>query len=177
MLRILGKTTSSACCSSAISHHIRTISCVGRQTIARGVSISAATTPIGDSSGQQRRLKSSVAIDTQNNEAYTAAAAEIKRLQRYRNVGILAHVDAGKTTVTERMLALAGVVRNAGNVDDGSTLTDFLDQERERGISISASAISFDWAWHNNRSGDDYDANDKVRIQLIDTPGEFEEDF
>jgi elongation factor G len=101
----------------------------------------------------------------------TGAAAEIRRLKHLRNVGILAHVDAGKTTVTERMLALTGVVRSAGCVDDGNTVTDYLPAERERGITIQSAAISFDWGWHNNRTGDDLDQNDNVRIQLIDTPG------
>lgn len=69
------------------------------------------------------------------------------------------------------MLALAGVVRSAGSVDDGNTVTDYLPAERERGITIQSAAISFHWGWHNNRKGDDYDQSDNVRIQLIDTPG------
>ena len=60
------------------------------------------------------------------------------RLRSLRNVGVFAHVDAGKTTVTERMLALSGIVRNAGSVDDGDTVTDYLPAERERGIVSSA---------------------------------------
>ena len=100
-----------------------------------------------------------------------APSDEIQRLKHLRNVGILAHVDAGKTTVTERMLALAGVVRNAGCVDDGNTVTDYLPAERERGITIQSAAISFDWGWHNNSALDDLKQNDDVRVQLIDTPG------
>ncbi len=98
--------------------------------------------------------------------------ANIERLKRLRNVGILAHVDAGKTTVTERMLELAGVVRNAGSVDDGNTVTDFLPAERERGITIQSAAISFEWGWHNNQkekmpneAGND-NQNDNVSIQV-----------
>lgn len=104
-------------------------------------------------------------------EESAEAKAEIHRLRHRRNIGILAHVDAGKTTVTERMLALAGVVRRAGSVDDGNTVTDYLPMERERGITIQSAAISFPWGWHNNRSGDDLAANDQVTISLIDTPG------
>jgi elongation factor G len=104
-------------------------------------------------------------------DARSDASAEIRRLTHLRNVGILAHVDAGKTTVTERMLALAGVVRRAGSVDDGNTVTDYLPAERERGITIQSAAISFEWSWHNNRTGDDYDPNDNVTVHLIDTPG------
>jgi elongation factor G len=117
------------------------------------------------------RFKSSAALEDPDELYRTQTAAEIHRLKHLRNVGILAHVDAGKTTVTERMLALAGVVRNAGNVDDGNTVTDYLPAERERGITIQSAAISFEWGWHNNRKGDDYTQNDNVHIQLIDTPG------
>ncbi|GAA3933222.1 elongation factor G [Streptomyces gulbargensis] len=74
-----------------------------------------------------------------------------------RNLGILAHVDAGKTTVTERILYLTGATHKRGEVHDGTTVTDFDPQERDRGITISAAAVSCDWAGH--------------RLQLIDTPG------
>ncbi|MCK2216192.1 elongation factor G [Actinomadura sp. ATCC 31491] len=74
-----------------------------------------------------------------------------------RNLGILAHVDAGKTTVTERILYLAGATYKRGEVHDGTTVTDFDPQERDRGITIFAAAVSCDWAGH--------------RINLIDTPG------
>lgn len=96
-------------------------------------------------------------------------ASEISRLRHMRNVGIFAHVDAGKTTVTERMLALAGIVQRAGNVDDGNTVTDYLPAERERGITIQSAAIRFPWAFHNAQAGDW--ANDRAAIALIDTPG------
>lgn len=74
-----------------------------------------------------------------------------------RNLGILAHVDAGKTTVTERVLFLTGATHKRGEVHDGTTVTDFDPQERDRGITIFAAAVSCDWAGH--------------RINLIDTPG------
>ncbi|EST18327.1 elongation factor G [Streptomyces niveus NCIMB 11891] len=74
-----------------------------------------------------------------------------------RNLGILAHVDAGKTTVTERILYLTGTTHKRGEVHDGTTVTDFDPQERDRGITIFAAAVSCDWDGH--------------RINLIDTPG------
>ena len=108
---------------------------------------------------------------TSSSSSSSSIDPEIHRLKHIRNVGILAHVDAGKTTVTERMLALAGVVHRAGSVDSGNTVTDFLPAERERGITIQSAAISFQWGWHNNRDGDDYNTNDDVTVHLIDTPG------
>ncbi|MEU7029076.1 elongation factor G [Streptomyces sp. NPDC046275] len=76
---------------------------------------------------------------------------------RIRNLGILAHVDAGKTTLTERFLYLAGATHKPGEVHDGTTVTDFDPQERDRGITIFSAAVSCDWAGH--------------RLNLIDTPG------
>ena len=70
----------------------------------------------------QRLYKSSVAAVE---DPAAAVSAEIKRLRHIRNVGVFAHVDAGKTTVTERMLALAGIVHRAGSVDEGNTVTDW----------------------------------------------------
>ncbi|NXU49998.1 RRF2M factor, partial [Turnix velox] len=78
-------------------------------------------------------------------------------ISRIRNIGIMAHIDAGKTTTTERMLFYSGFIRTLGDVDDGDTVTDFMIQERERGITIQSAAVTFDWK--------DY------RINLIDTPG------
>uniref|UniRef100_A0A4W4ERG6 Ribosome-releasing factor 2, mitochondrial n=1 Tax=Electrophorus electricus TaxID=8005 RepID=A0A4W4ERG6_ELEEL len=74
-----------------------------------------------------------------------------------RNIGIMAHIDAGKTTTTERMLYYSGYTRTIGDVDDGDTVTDYMAQERERGITIQSAAVTFDWKEH--------------RINLIDTPG------
>ncbi|WIM94244.1 elongation factor G [Actinoplanes oblitus] len=76
---------------------------------------------------------------------------------RVRNLGILAHVDAGKTTLTERVLFATGTTHKRGEVHDGTTVTDFDPQERDRGITIFAAAVSCDWAGH--------------RLNLIDTPG------
>ncbi|CAH2296841.1 ribosome-releasing factor 2, mitochondrial isoform X1 [Pelobates cultripes] len=78
-------------------------------------------------------------------------------VSRIRNIGIMAHIDAGKTTTTERMLYYSGYTRALGDVDDGDTVTDFMAQERERGITIQSAAVTFDWNGY--------------RINLIDTPG------
>ena len=78
-------------------------------------------------------------------------------LTRYRNIGIFAHVDAGKTTTTERILKLTGKIHKLGEVHDGAATTDFMEQEQERGITIQSAATSCQWADH--------------RLNIIDTPG------
>jgi len=78
-------------------------------------------------------------------------------LDKVRNIGIIAHIDAGKTTTTERILFYTGKTYKMGNIDDGTTVTDWMDQERERGITIVSAAITTFWK--------DY------RINIIDTPG------
>ncbi len=82
-------------------------------------------------------------------------------LAKTRNIGIMAHVDAGKTTTTERILFYAGATSRIGEVDDGSTVTDWMTQEQERGISITAAATTFGWP----------KGKDAHVINLIDTPG------
>lgn len=88
---------------------------------------------------------------------FTTASPATASLTTTRNLGILAHVDAGKTTVTERILFATGAVHKRGEVHDGTTVTDFDPQERDRGITISAAAVSCAWDGH--------------RLNLIDTPG------
>jgi len=80
-----------------------------------------------------------------------------KDLKLLRNIGIIAHIDAGKTTTTERILFYTGKTYRLGNVDEGTTVTDFMDQERERGITIVSASISCEWRGH--------------QINIIDTPG------
>lgn len=87
-------------------------------------------------------------------------------LEYTRNIGIAAHIDAGKTTTTERILFYAGVVHKLGEVHDGTTVTDWMEQERERGITITAAAIFCNWT---NKEGPF--ANIKHQINIIDTPG------
>ncbi len=78
-------------------------------------------------------------------------------LEKYRNIGIIAHIDAGKTTTTERILFYTGKTHRIGSVDDGTTVTDWMAQERERGITIVSAAISAEWNGY--------------QINVIDTPG------
>ncbi len=87
-------------------------------------------------------------------------------LEYTRNIGIAAHIDAGKTTTTERILFYSGVVHRVGEVHDGNTITDWMEQERERGITITSAAISCNW---NTKTGPFADIQHQINI--IDTPG------
>ncbi len=78
-------------------------------------------------------------------------------LESYRNIGIIAHIDAGKTTTTERILFYTGKTHRIGSVDEGTTVTDWMEQERERGITIVSAAVSAQWKGY--------------QINIIDTPG------
>ncbi|HCF59985.1 MAG TPA: elongation factor G [Myxococcales bacterium] len=78
-------------------------------------------------------------------------------IERYRNIGIMAHIDAGKTTTTERILFYTGVTHRLGEIDEGTTVMDWMEQERERGITITSAAVTAFWRDH--------------RINVIDTPG------
>ena len=78
-------------------------------------------------------------------------------IRKIRNIGFIAHIDAGKTTVTERVLYLTGRIHKVGGVDEGTTAMDFMPQERERGITITSAATTAEWNGH--------------RINIIDTPG------
>jgi elongation factor G len=83
--------------------------------------------------------------------------ARINPLEKVRNIGIAAHIDAGKTTTTERILFYSGIIHKIGEVHEGTAVTDWMEQERERGITITAAAISTTWKEH--------------QINIIDTPG------
>lgn len=78
-------------------------------------------------------------------------------LEKIRNIGIIAHIDAGKTTLTERILYYTGRTHKIGEVDDGTTIMDWMVQERERGITITSAATTCNWLDHH--------------INIIDTPG------
>ena len=83
--------------------------------------------------------------------------AEAHSLENIRNIGIIAHIDAGKTTTTERILFYTGRTHRLGNVDEGTTITDWMDQEKERGITITSAAVTC--FWH------------RCQINIVDTPG------
>ena len=78
-------------------------------------------------------------------------------LEQYRNIGVIAHIDAGKTTTTERILFYTGKTHRMGSVDDGTTVTDWMEQERERGITIVSAAVTAEWKGY--------------QFNIIDTPG------
>ena len=87
----------------------------------------------------------------------TAVAGRAVALERYRNIGIMAHIDAGKTTTTERILFYTGRIHRMGEVHEGAATMDWMVQEQERGITITSAATAAEWRGH--------------RINIIDTPG------
>lgn len=96
----------------------------------------------------------------------TDAKSRLYPLDRIRNIGIIAHIDAGKTTTTERILYYTGKSYKLGNIDEGTTVTDWMEQEKERGITIVSAAVTTFWT---PKSGPYKDT--EARINIIDTPG------
>src|SRR5687767_5784380 len=90
--------------------------------------------------------------------------------ERTRNIGIAAHIDAGKTTTTERILFYTGLIHKMGDVDDGNTVTDWMEQERERGITITSAATTCYWTQKEDGTEKLYNGLPH-RINIIDTPG------
>ncbi|KPJ71529.1 elongation factor G [Parcubacteria bacterium DG_74_3] len=88
-------------------------------------------------------------------------------IERYRDIGIIAHIDAGKTTTTERVLFYSGITYKVGDIDEGTTVTDWMEQERERGITITAAAVTCFWT----PLGTEKKKENEYRINIIDTPG------
>src|SRR3984893_13648078 len=91
-------------------------------------------------------------------------------MERTRNIGIAAHIDAGKTATTERILFYTGLIHKMGDVDDGNTVTDWMDQERERGITITSAATTCYWTQKEDGLEKSF-LGLAHRINIIDTPG------
>ncbi|KKQ36229.1 MAG: Elongation factor G, partial [Candidatus Woesebacteria bacterium GW2011_GWA1_37_7] len=109
--------------------------------------------------GQVQKKKASLIV--------TATKDRDLPMEKIRNIGIIAHIDAGKTTTTERILFETGKTYKLGSVDDGTTATDWMEQERERGITIVSAAITTFWDLQTASSVE----NGHYRINIIDTPG------
>jgi elongation factor G len=92
-------------------------------------------------------------------------------LEKTRNIGIAAHIDAGKTTLTERILFYTGMIHKIGEVHEGTTVTDWMEQERERGITITSAATTCFWTQRREESVYKAFENVKMRVNIIDTPG------
>ncbi len=92
-------------------------------------------------------------------------------LEKTRNIGIAAHIDAGKTTLTERILFYTGMIHKIGEVHEGTTVTDWMEQERERGITITSAATTCFWEQKKHEGVVKLFQNQKMRVNIIDTPG------
>ncbi|KAF7586552.1 Ribosome-releasing factor 2, mitochondrial [Aspergillus hancockii] len=124
-------------------------------------------------------IRNSEKLNSLRSNAFSTFASkwQAESLERTRNIGIIAHIDAGKTTTTERMLYYSGFTRRLGDVDEGSTVTDFLPAERARGITIQSAAITFHWppqAAEGSTTPQELQAPRSAlshTVNLIDTPG------
>src|SRR5947209_834598 len=92
-------------------------------------------------------------------------------LEKTRNIGIAAHIDAGKTTLTERILFYTGMIHKIGEVHEGTTVTDWMEQERERGITITSAATTCAWMQKPEPGVYKMFEGVKMRVNIIDTPG------
>ncbi len=92
-------------------------------------------------------------------------------MQHTRNIGIAAHIDAGKTTTTERILFYTGLIHKIGDVDDGNTVTDWMEQEKERGITITSAAVTCFWTQKKEAGLYKAFETTPMRVNIIDTPG------
>src|SRR5271169_5240666 len=92
-------------------------------------------------------------------------------MERTRNIGIAAHIDAGKTTLTERVLFYTGSIHKIGEVHEGTTVTDWMEQERERGITITSAATTCFWPARKEEGIVKLYEGQKFRVNIIDTPG------
>src|SRR5471032_2730846 len=93
------------------------------------------------------------------------------QLERTRNIGIAAHIDAGKTTLTERILFYTGMIHKIGEVHEGTTVTDWMEQERERGITITSAATTCFWEQKKHEGVLKQFEDIMMRVNIIDTPG------
>jgi elongation factor G len=110
--------------------------------------------------------------ESQGDEDWEVNVARTVPLERVRNIGIAAHIDAGKTTTTERILFYSGLVHKLGEVHEGTTVTDWMAQERERGITITAAAITTRWTKRDPKNPSQPLAGaPEYTINIIDTPG------
>ena len=96
--------------------------------------------------------------------------ARSHEINKYRNIGIMAHIDAGKTTTTERILYYTGKSHKIGEVHDGAATMDWMEQEQERGITITSAATTTFWKYPTQQ-GKMIDNTNDYRVNIIDTPG------
>jgi elongation factor G len=124
-------------------------------------------------------ILSTARVITKENKKYNIMPEKEKEssyLSLLRNIGIIAHIDSGKTTVTERILFHCEEIHKVGEVHEGATQTDYMEQERERGITIQSAAVTVQWSLSRviSKIGEkNYNENDKkkYKINIIDTPG------